>query len=77
MLFKPFEKRNSKFAHIYEHKYGCRGTGIRHRAYWEHVPEKVPEIVVPDLTDCKLKPYVSYRADDIERPEQVISIFFL
>ena len=62
MLFKKFEERDPQYSDIYEHKYGTRSTGIRHEADWEHVPEKVPELVVPDLTDCDLKPYVSYRA---------------
>ena len=44
------------------HTYGTRSTGIAHKTgWWEHVPEKVPQLVVPDLTDCELKPYVSYR----------------
>ena len=67
LLFKKFENRDSRYDHIYEHKYGCRGTGIRHAAYWEHVEEKVPELVVPDLTDCQLKPYVSYRTKVINQ----------
>merc|ERR1712002_794771 len=29
------------------------------------VPEMIPEFVVPDLTDCKLKPYVSWKVQDI------------
>uniref|UniRef100_A0A915EAZ1 39S ribosomal protein L41, mitochondrial n=1 Tax=Ditylenchus dipsaci TaxID=166011 RepID=A0A915EAZ1_9BILA len=33
-----------------------------------HVPEMVPELVVPDLTGCELKPYVSFRTDvEIEK----------
>ena len=66
MLFQPFEKRDPQYADIYEHKYGTRSTGIRHEADWEHVPEKVPELIIPDLKDCKLKPYVSYRTNAIE-----------
>ena len=27
-----------------------------------------PQIIVPDLTGCELKPYVSYRAGEIEEP---------
>ena len=66
VLFKPFEYRDPKYEHMhqFEHKYGTRGTGIRHAAFWEHVPEMVPELVVPDLTECSLKPYVSYRTKD-------------
>eukprot|EP00093_Oithona_nana_P000483 00483.XXX_2116_1171_1 [CDS] Oithona nana genome sequencing. len=66
MIFQPFEKRDQQWSDIYEHKYGTRSTGIRHQADWEHVPEKVPELVIPDLTDCKLKPYVSYRTKALQ-----------
>lgn len=31
------------------------------------IPETIPELIVPDLTDFKLKPYVSYRA---QKPTQ-------
>ena len=77
MLFQPFEKRDPQYADIYEHKYGTRGTGIRHEADWEHVPEKVPELIVPpDLKDCKLKPYVSYRTQSIELDEYTAEDLF-
>ncbi|KAK3798143.1 hypothetical protein RRG08_057875 [Elysia crispata] len=44
-------------------------TGIYHRLTGEyiHVPEMVPEFVVPDLTGFELKPYVSYRAKEINQ----------
>lgn len=29
------------------------------------IPEMIPELIVPDLTDFTLKPYVSYRAPDV------------
>ena len=77
MLFKKFEKRDSKYSHIYEHKYGTRGTGIRHAEFWEHVPEKVPELIVPDLTDCPLKPYVSYKAKEVEQVSKKLCVIFL
>ena len=38
---------------------------LEHHAASESVPEMVPQLVVPDLTDCDLKPYVSYRTTDI------------
>ena len=38
---------------------------LEHHAAQESVPEMVPQLVVPDLTDCDLKPYVSYRTTDI------------
>lgn len=28
-----------------------------------HVPEMVPELIVPDLSNFELKPYVSYKTD--------------
>ena len=62
MLFKKYEKRDPEFADIYEHKYGTRSTGVRHPLFFEHIPEKVPELIVPDLTGFELKPYVSYQA---------------
>ncbi|XP_077286797.1 mitochondrial ribosomal protein L41 [Arctopsyche grandis] len=33
------------------------------------VPEKIPELIVPDLTDCELRPYVSYRVPDVVQSE--------
>ncbi|KAJ3659302.1 hypothetical protein Zmor_010998 [Zophobas morio] len=33
------------------------------------IPEKVPEIIVPDLKDFPLKPYVSYRTPDVIQSE--------
>lgn len=50
----------------------CRDTmGIRWPGYWfkrkfVYVKEMEPEIVVPDLRVFELKPYVSYRADEID-----------
>ncbi|XP_059138463.1 large ribosomal subunit protein mL41-like [Physella acuta] len=42
-------------------------TGVYHRVTkkYIHVPEMVPEFVVPDLTGFELKPYVSYKAKEI------------
>lgn len=33
------------------------------------VKEMIPEFVVPDLKDFKLKPYVSYKVTDLTKPE--------
>eukprot|EP00096_Caligus_rogercresseyi_P005750 TRINITY_DN2174_c0_g1_i1.p1 TRINITY_DN2174_c0_g1~~TRINITY_DN2174_c0_g1_i1.p1 ORF type:complete len:189 (+),score=46.60 TRINITY_DN2174_c0_g1_i1:37-603(+) len=66
-LFRRFEKEPSlKYPTT---NYGCRGTGIRHEHGWEHVPELVPQIIVPDLKGFALKPYVSYRAKDVTQEE--------
>jgi len=66
--FRRFE-RTPAFPDIPIDKFGTRSTGIRHAGFWEHVPEKVPELIVPDLTNCKLKPYVSYKTKDIYQEE--------
>ncbi|XP_023218549.1 39S ribosomal protein L41, mitochondrial-like [Centruroides sculpturatus] len=35
----------------------------------KYFPELFPELIVPDLTDCKLKPYVSYQAPEVTQSE--------
>lgn len=50
------------------HHYGVRPTGYQVGKSFKVVPEMIPEIVVPDLTGFKLKPYVSYRVQDIIQP---------
>lgn len=35
---------------------------------FHYVKEMEPELIVPDLTDFPLKPYVSYRAEELEQP---------
>ena len=63
-MFPKFQAPR-KHKNIPVHHYGSRGTGVRHQTAWEHIPEKVPQLIVPDLTDCKLKPYVSYQTKEI------------
>ncbi|KAL3202876.1 hypothetical protein MRX96_001237 [Rhipicephalus microplus] len=43
--------------------YGVREPSMSYRG--PPIPEMIPELVVPDLTDCKLRPYVSYRAPEV------------
>lgn len=33
------------------------------------IPERVPELIVPDLTGCKLKPYVTYKTTEVVQSE--------
>jgi len=68
---KQFRKweRPAEFEDIPIHKYGTRSTGIRHDGFWEAVPEMIPELIVPDLSDTNLKPYVSYATKDIYQEE--------
>lgn len=35
----------------------------------KYFPELSPELIVPNLTNCKLKPYVSYQAPDVTQSE--------
>lgn len=68
-----FKKEQSKNPHpdVPIQKRGVRDIGYidPHTNEFVVVPEMVPEIIVPDLTDFKLKPYVSYRSPDIQQPE--------
>ena len=50
-------------------KRGVRDTGVMVNGQYIDLPEKIPEIIVPDLTDCKLKPYVSYKAPAVIQTE--------
>jgi hypothetical protein len=45
-MFTKFEFPR-KHLNIPVHHYGCRGTGVRHHGGWEHIPEKVPQLIVP------------------------------
>nr|SVE73311.1 EOG090X0IZW [Ceriodaphnia reticulata] len=50
------------------HTYGTRPIGYKAGSAFVPIPELIPEIIVPDLTGFKLKPYVSYRVQDIVQP---------
>ncbi|XP_055545196.1 39S ribosomal protein L41, mitochondrial [Wyeomyia smithii] len=50
-------------------KRGVRDTGVTQNGKYIEIAEKIPEIVVPNLEGCKLKPYVSYRAPDVVQSE--------
>lgn len=50
-------------------KRGVRDVGYVLNGRFYMVPEMIPEIIVPDLTDCDLKPYVSYKAADVIQSE--------
>ncbi|KAL5285959.1 hypothetical protein ACFFRR_007570 [Megaselia abdita] len=50
-------------------KRGVRDTGFIVNGQYVEIPEKIPEIVVPDLTGFQLKPYVSYKAPHITQSE--------
>jgi hypothetical protein len=41
----------NKYPYIPIHHYGSRVTGVRHHAMQEHIPEMVPELIVPGKTE--------------------------
>lgn len=49
---------------------GVRETGYNDsKGRYVEVTEKIPQLIVPDLTDFELKPYVSYRTPNIVQSE--------
>jgi len=46
-----------------------KDIGYKYGDVHHKVPEMIPEMIVPDLTDCQLKPYVSYKTADIYQSE--------
>lgn len=48
---------------------GVQRTGVLHKGRFIFYKDSVPEIVVPDLTGFRLKPYVSYRVPDVVQSE--------
>lgn len=50
-------------------KRGVRDTGYLSKGAYVEVAEKIPEIIVPDLKDCQLRPYVSYKAPKVIQSE--------
>ena len=69
IVFKKYQKQSAAFPDAYIERYGTQDTGIHHAGFWEHVDEKVPELIVPDLTECELRPYVSYATEDVYQEE--------
>uniref|UniRef100_A0A182JJA1 Uncharacterized protein n=1 Tax=Anopheles atroparvus TaxID=41427 RepID=A0A182JJA1_ANOAO len=50
-------------------KRGVRDVGVTVDGKFIEIPEKIPELIVPNLEGCKLKPYVSYKAPDVVQSE--------
>lgn len=48
---------------------GVRDTGYTADNKFIHVPEKIPELIVPSLEGFTLKPYVSYKVEEVTEPE--------
>lgn len=68
-LFKK-QQMVSPHPNIPIYNYGVRPIGYdTEDGKFVKIPEMIPELIVPDLTDCKLKPYVSYKTEDIVTDE--------
>lgn len=50
-------------------KRGVKDTGYTFQGVYHEVPEKIPQLIVPDLADCALKPYVSYKTPEVIQSE--------
>lgn len=46
-------------------KRGVRDTGFMINGRYVEIAAKIPQLVVPDLTGFKLKPYVSYKTPEV------------
>ncbi|KAJ9589298.1 hypothetical protein L9F63_017491, partial [Diploptera punctata] len=67
---RAFKQKQSKNPEPeFFHDLGVRKSGIKVGDTFIAIPEMIPELIVPDLTDFKLKPYVSYRVADVIQSE--------
>lgn len=66
-IFK--KERHRSHPDIPIEKRGVRDTGIMIRDKFREIPEMIPELIVPDLTGCKFKPYVTYKTSQVVQSE--------
>lgn len=50
-------------------KRGVKDTGYTYEGVFHEIPEKIPQLIVPNMTGCTLKPYVSYKTPDVIQSE--------
>lgn len=55
---------------------GVRDIGFKVEGRWVCVPEMIPELIVPSLEGFTLKPYVSYKAENISQGEYTAEDLF-
>lgn len=70
-IFEHYKLPQALLDHEYNYPVTRDTLGIRWPGYWfkrkfVYVQEMEPELIVPDLTGFELKPYVSYRTDDVD-----------
>jgi large subunit ribosomal protein L41 len=77
-LFFSYNKRGTRIFKKERHlsnpdipieKRGVRDTGKIVDGKFQMIPEMIPELIVPDLTDCKFKPYVCYKSAEVVQSE--------
>ncbi|XP_076322351.1 large ribosomal subunit protein mL41-like [Tachypleus tridentatus] len=61
-------KANLNKLGLVDHR-GVQMTGYKHGNAFKQYAEMIPELIVPDLTNCELKPYISYQAPDVTQGE--------
>ncbi|XP_055691850.1 39S ribosomal protein L41, mitochondrial [Lutzomyia longipalpis] len=67
-IYKQQRRENLPFC-LPIYKYGVRDTGEVIDNVYHEIPEMIPELIVPDLKDCQLKPYVSYKTQEVFQSE--------
>jgi len=67
-IFKERQTTKERDPELF-HDLGVRPVGYGAGDRFVKVPEMIPELIVPDLTGFKLKPYVSYRTPDVVQSE--------
>lgn len=69
---RAFKKRQMTDPHPFipvDHR-GVREVGLTdNNQHFNIVSEMIPKLIVPNFDDCQLKPYVSYRAQQITQSE--------
>lgn len=50
-------------------KRGVRDIGVIVKGRFKKIHERIPELIVPDLTDCKFKPYVTFKTPEVVQSE--------
>ncbi|PVD26918.1 hypothetical protein C0Q70_12066 [Pomacea canaliculata] len=58
------------------HNVPPNGFFDKKKGYFTTVPEMIPEFIVPDLTDFKLKPYVSYKVPEVHQSKMTARDLF-
>ncbi|KAK0084219.1 hypothetical protein PV325_007431 [Microctonus aethiopoides] len=67
-LFKEKQRVNPD-PDIPIHRRGTKPTGRVIDNHYVTIPEMIPELIVPNLEGCELKPYVSYQSVEVKQSE--------